>query len=295
MKKRNLIPDSQIIVVLDTSPVRNLAHVEAPEWVTTFAAMAKDGYSFSLADATVAELLTQVRSGRIPLEGYKKMTELLTTFLNPKFPILPGKIDLEAMINVNEVPHNLDEILYLSQEAWRQLLAPHEPTVALGAPLEELLDEERREWADLLKMWAVNSFTFGIDIAKSDSDDVAEFLADLVGQSLYPDAEIEPPMAVRMHLELRYRFRQMARSAQRKRAYDPEKQKNRNDGIDVDLYKYFILPALAVTEDGGFFNSLDSIRSFQREWFIRPEALAARWLAGERPQPVWPELDDPRD
>jgi hypothetical protein len=293
MTKRKLIPDDQIIVVLDTSPVRNLAYGDAPEWVMTFAAMAKAGYSFSLADATVAELLTQIRSERIPSDGYKRMIDLLKTFLNPEFPMLPGKVDLEAMIGIEDTVESLDETIYLSKAGWHQLLAPHEPTFALGPSLEELLEEERREWADSLREMRRHTLYYGIDIAESDPDEVAELLADLAGKSLYVDTEVEPPMAIRMHLELRYRFRQMARSAQKKRAYDPDKQRNRNDGIDVDLYKYFILPALAVAEDGGFFKSLDSIQSFQREWFVRPEVLAARWSAGERPQPVWPAFVDP--
>jgi hypothetical protein len=295
MKKRRLISEDQIIVVIDTSPIRNLAYDEEPEWVETFAEMSKDGYSFSLADATVAELLTQIRSGRIPSEGYERMIQLVKTFLNLDFPMLPGKIDLEAMIGVNHTLQSLDETIYLAREGWRQLLSPHAPTFALGASLEDLLEEERREWAESLEEMKVHTICYGIDIARSDPDDVAEFLAELVGGRFHDEDEIEPAMEVRMHLELRYRFRQMARSAQRKNAYDPGKKRNRNDGIDVDLYKYFILPALAVAEDSGFFSSLDSIQSFQKDWFYRPEQLAARWLAGERPQPVWPQFDEEED
>lgn len=59
--------------------MRYLAHSDPPEWVKTFAAMTSDGYSFRLADATAAKLLTQVRSKRIPPEGYERMIELLKT------------------------------------------------------------------------------------------------------------------------------------------------------------------------------------------------------------------------
>jgi hypothetical protein len=292
---RNLIPEDQTIVVIDTSPVRNLAYGGIPEWVDTFAAMAEDGYSFSLADGTLAELLTQIRSGRIPADGYERMINLLRRFVSPTVPMLPGKIDLEAIIGIKNQVQNIEEIIYLSQEGWRQLQAPHAEALSLGPSLEDLLEEERSEWKNLLSDLRMNSLMYGIDIERSDPDDAAEFLADLVGRSFDSETNIDPPMSIRMHLELRYRFRQMARSAQMKHPYDPTNERNRNDGIDVDLYKYLILPALAVVEDRGFFGSLNSIRSFQKEWFIRPGDLATRWLAGERPRPIWPTFDDEED
>ncbi len=288
MKKRHLIPDDQIIVVLDTSPIRNLAYSAQPEWVKTFEKMAADGYSFSLADCTVGELLTQVRSGAIPQDGYDRMIESIKIFLNPDFPMLPGKLDLEAMIGVLNEPHRFEEIKYLSQVGWSQLLAPHAPSNAMGPPLGELLEEERTDWKKILDRMAVSSLSQGIDLSASDPDDVAEFLANSIGTSLDRESDITPSMAIRMHLELRYIFRQMARSKKKKSAYDPENKKNRNDGIDLDIYKYFILPALVVAEDSGFFESLQTIQSFQREWFYKPGELAARWNAGERPGPEWP-------
>jgi hypothetical protein len=58
--QRKIIPGEQCIVVLDTIPVCNIAYAsEIPPWVATFAAMAKDGYSFSLADGALTELLAQ--------------------------------------------------------------------------------------------------------------------------------------------------------------------------------------------------------------------------------------------
>ena len=57
---RKLIPDELTIVVLDTCTVRGLAYAEAtPGWVSTFAAMTENGYSFSLADGALTELLAQ--------------------------------------------------------------------------------------------------------------------------------------------------------------------------------------------------------------------------------------------
>lgn len=285
---RKLIPLSKTIVVLDTAPLRDIAHGGSAEWVETFAKMARDGYSFSLADATAAELLTQIRSGRIPREGYEHLITLLKTFLNLDFPVLPGKIDLEGMVGARVEPGLLEETTFLSGAAWAQLVDPGAPVDAKGPPLDVLLEEERKEWVEFLERTRRMTFYYGIDLEKSDPDDVAEFLADQAGEAYDFGDPIKPPMGARMHLELRYRFRQMARTAQKKDRYDPLNSRKKNDGIDVDLYKYLILPALAVSTDNGFFNSLNSIQSFQKDWIFRPEELANRWLAGERPQPCWP-------
>ena len=290
MKPRQLISDGQVAVVLDTSPIRNLAYAaDPPDWVGTFIEMMRDGYSFSLADSTAAELLTQVRAQRIPEHGYSNMLSWICRFLNPDLPVLPGQVDVDAMVGLVDIPGLLDEARFISHEAWRQLLDPHASSISNGPPLHEILDEERDEWKSWLGAAAKHAMLMGIDTAMSDPNAVAEMLADSLAESLYA-AEIQPPLSIRMHLEIRYRLRQMARSAHARRQYNPESRRNRNDGIDAHLYRYLILPAFVLAEDGGFFQSLEGIVSFQREWFMTPKDLAERWLAGERPRPDWPPI-----
>lgn len=95
-------------------------------------------------------------------------------------------------------------------------------------------------------------------------------------------------MSVRRHLDVLFRFRQSARSVQRKEPYDPKSLKKINDGVDVDLFQYLILPAFVLSEDSFFSSKLEDITSFQKAWLFRPEALAAQWENGLRPQPTWP-------
>ena len=148
--KRKLISDDAIVVVFDTSPIRNLAHSTEPEWVSIFSRMREDGYSFSLSDAATAELLVQVRSNRIPRDGYERMIGLCKTFLNEHIPMIPGKIDLEAIIGINNDPEFIEETKHLSHQAWRQLQNPLSVYPHFGPSLEELLDEERDEWGNFL-------------------------------------------------------------------------------------------------------------------------------------------------
>lgn len=288
MAKRRLIPEDKIIVILDTSPVRNLAHSEIPDWVRTFADMAEDGYSFSLAETTAAELLMQVRSGRIPEVDFHRMIGLLKTFLNLNAPVLPGQVDLEVIIGAKGEPYSIEETIFLSHESWRMLTEPFEPSFHKGPSFDDISDEERDEWNKWLQSVLEHSICYGIDVAKSNPDDTAKFLAAQAEKHLSYGVDIEPQMAIRMHLEIRYRLRQMARSAQKKRPYNPKNSRNKNDAIDLGLYRYLILPALVVAQDNGFFGSLENIESFQVGWFFRPEELALKWMNGERPQPKWP-------
>jgi hypothetical protein len=73
-----LIPDNQIIVVMDTAPVRGLANTEeAPPWVDTFPLMAKQNYSFAIADGAFAELVAQrQRNALSPAESGRILARL---------------------------------------------------------------------------------------------------------------------------------------------------------------------------------------------------------------------------
>ncbi|OUR81684.1 hypothetical protein A9Q75_07195 [Colwellia psychrerythraea] len=178
--------------------------------------MSKDGYSFSLADSTVAELLIQVRSGRIPIVGYNKMIDLLKTFLNKDLPILPGKRDLEVIIGLHQLREGLEEISYLSQHGWYQMLMPDREYAHFGPSLEKTCKEERDNWADFIRSFAETAFCYGIDIANSQPKVVADFLVGKVSEHISSDTYIEPSIAVRRHLEIRYRIRQVVRSLQKK-------------------------------------------------------------------------------
>jgi hypothetical protein len=288
MATREIITDDQIIVILDTSPARKLAHEDLPDWVETYVEMSKDGYSFSLADLTGAELIMQFRSGKIPRDGYDEMLKHLRRFLNPNMPIMPGKVDLELMIGIPHMDYNILETKHLSQQGWHLLNNPELADYSIGPSFEEIREDERSEWIAFLERLSEVSFCMGLDISKMKPEDTAEFLASLAEEKLDSGTNLEPPMSVRMHLEIRHRFRQMARTRQKKKAYNPLNNSKKNDGLDVALYKYFILPAFVIAEDSGFFNSLEGINSFQRSWFLKPQELADQWKSALKPKPSWP-------
>ncbi|WEE79507.1 hypothetical protein LZ683_09150 [Comamonas testosteroni] len=289
MKPRQIISDNEIIVVLDTSTVRNLAFVsEPPSWVTTFAKMSRDGYSFSLADAAAAELLNQVRSNRTIISKHKQSIEWVSTFLNPEIRVLPGGIDVQRMIDSTDIRH-AEETRHLADIAWEMLLHPLEEDVEDRRPFDELLDEDRDEWMSYLADTDEHLYMFGLDVRRSDPTLVKDYLIDLLAGAIDKGESIFPPFSTRRHLEIRYRVRQYVRTTLTKKPYNPASKKNRNDGIDLTLYDYLMLPALVLANDSGFYSSLNDIDSFQKSWFMTPEKLASEWLEGKRPHPKWPE------
>lgn len=119
-----------------------------------------------------------------------------------------------------------------------------------------------------------------------------EELADLAASG----RNAHPTMAMRLDLQMRYIWRQWVRTRQKKDGYDPTSEKRSNDGIDLDLYSYLMLPAFVVADDKGFHERLSDIKSDQRRWFWRPQELADAWERGERPRPIWAEpVNDPRE
>lgn len=288
MYQSKLAPEHEVIVVLDTSVARGLGFSSQPDWVETFASMSRDGYRFSLADVALGELLLQVRDGRTSQDQHQRMLASLQPFLDGRFPVLPSGVDLLAMLGCSEEPIDLEETAKLAETGWALLSDSHVEAHVLGPPLEVIRDQEREDWPEWLTRVARHAEFSGIDLGRSRPDDVAEHLAELARASLDSKSDLSPPMSVRRHLEVRYRFRQMARTRLEKHPYNPRHPKKQNDGMDVDLYQYLMLPALVLTCDNGFFGSIESISSFQRNWFKRPEELAAKWMKGERPAPKWP-------
>lgn len=282
----DLLPANTTIVVLDTSPARNLGYAnDPPSWVETFINMTNSGYSFSLADNAFAELLSQMTSHAMGVEQAARMLKLLKTFLNPDLPILPGKSDLYALIGSNERASDwsVDQVRSLSIDAWNVLNRSSSATGGRLSSVENELQSEREAW-----------FAFFENLGKRDTtgEPLNEYehsqltIALTSSDSKVP--ELSPPLSVRWDLQIRLLWRQYVRSNRTSKPYDPTSLKNRNDGIDFDLFHYFLLPAFVVATDRGFFEKLSDIKSYQKAWFWKPESLAKAWANGKRPRAIWP-------
>lgn len=293
-QKRRLIPDQEIIVVLDTGPVRSIAHQEAePDWVATFDKMADDGYSFSLADHAWAELVDQYHRGSFDRAGLDKILKAISQFLNSEVPILPGKRGLLAMVGESQdATWSEDVERMLSADKWQVL---NDPTALTDDQISEIraeLQRERDEWIGWFKtIDDIYAKLLERNPEMEDEEPLNEFKHTALDACFSKMADYsrcrEPDLSTRVDLQIRYVWRQWVRSRSTKDPYDPSSPKKINDGIDLDMYKYLMLPAFGVADDSGFHGSLKDIGSRQRTWFWRAQQLADAWTNGERPQPNW--------
>lgn len=153
---RLIIDDQQIMVVLDTSSARELAQEdECPDWVYTFEEMSKQSYSFSLSDGTYAELINQRREERISASEFDRMCIRLRRFLNLDFPVILGRRDVQAMLQLNANSWSEEECRELSKQAWDELLRCTQDGYQPVSP-ETVLEEIRAEWRSMLKGWQEN-------------------------------------------------------------------------------------------------------------------------------------------
>lgn len=293
--KRKIILDEQTIVVLDTSPVRNIAYADAtPAWVATFAEMADHGYAFSLADGALAELLAQYIRGALVDADLDKILAAISQFLNPDVPILPGKRDIMAMIGESmDAGWSEDDARDYSTRGWAVLNDPSLLDEEGRTKLQEALQFDRNEWIswftkfdDSYARWVADKPGIEKEHPLNQYKHVLldENFSNLASYSRFR----QPDLATRQDLEMRYVWRQWVRTRQDKDAYDPTSPKKINDGIDLDLYKYLMLPALVVADERGFHERLADIKSPQRDWFWRPQELADAWTSGnKRPRPGW--------
>ncbi|MBD8148256.1 hypothetical protein IFT37_20105 [Pseudomonas fluorescens] len=328
---RLIVDQGETIVVLDTNAARNLAHeLQCPPWALTFAKMKKEGYSFSLADGALMELLNQRARNSIKAQEIERLCQRLALFLNPQLPVILGKNDLLGMLQINTEPWSESSCRSLSAQTWQALESRH--THPVGDGPDALLQEARDEWIERLAHWQIvvdklrSKNTKILEAAEELSpDELLQFLqsgpwatdfatatVDTVHDALTSSVEnrnrwdvIEPQLRAAvfnsfesaddktvhetqgMHLEIRYHWRQFARMQKKKGAYNPSSRSKRNDGIDYDLLSYLKLPALLVTEDGGFVDKLSDINSFQKDWIYRPQKLADLWEANGNPRPFF--------
>jgi hypothetical protein len=304
---RRLILDDKCIVVLDTSPIRNIAEERTvPPWVATFAEMAKDGYSFSLGDTSFAEILSQRQNGRIKGD-YGLMISTLHRFLNPEIPVLPGKIDILQMIGTGPKSADWSEAEMLAQgpNVWK-ILEDAKPTSPesihflvriwrcilrmLGLArreetIPEMFQAERDEWIEMFRLFK----TIWERNGKAKLDEYRHADLEHALKTMDHGERINPSMSVRCDFQVRFLWRQFVRSQKATGAYDPASTKKKNDNLDFDFLRYLSLPALFLAEKKAFSkNAIKDIQSFQTGWVLTPQELADAWTKGERPWPKWP-------
>ncbi|MBS1092887.1 hypothetical protein JK208_15040 [Gluconobacter sp. Dm-74] len=269
------------VIVLDTSPVRNLAYSnKIPEWVKIFSKMKKNGYLFTLSECTFGELLKQKNIGAMSEKEFRNLIGRLKIFLSMTLPVMPGEVDVLRLIG-SEPHYNFhdNDIKAISKKAFRMLV---DQKVNYTEILIEELERERSEWRNLI---------FNLDqIHSQDSeefDEISDYRLDMYIKGHDRDRVMDPPLSRRLDLRTRYIWRQYVRSKKKNEPYNVNAPKKANDGIDLRIYTYLALPALIVAEDNGFFGSIENIPSFQKSWIMKSDDLANSWANRTLKFPEW--------
>lgn len=289
----SLVPNTKCIVVLDTSPARMLAQDDVcPDWVDNFRQMSQGDHFFCLSDVAFAELINQFKRGSITDAEFSRMMDLLTGFISPDYPIFPSKIDILAMIggSANRPDWTIENSQDISQRSWSYLNGLVNERERTSNDASRLLQEERNDWLKYFDLFEEERIRCGYTADSLDEGGgplLETVLNQLDQKENFPDVSF----SVRSDLQFKYLWRQYVRSLRMENAYNPESAKKVNDGIDFDLYRYFMVPALVVSCDRGFFEALNGIDSFQRSWFYRPDCLVSAWRRGAPTSPQWPHLN----
>lgn len=270
---RKLIPEEKCIVVLDTNIARYLVKNKyEPDLLDVFVEMKEHGYLFCLSDIAWAELIKQRLNDSIPAQEYEKMLSLLEKFIDMDFPMLPSTEGLTDLF------FSEDDYEFDFKHAWEQLRTLEDKQM-----LEKNLEEVKNGWLAYFSQCSKDpEIPSLLKSLRNDDPQLCQSFA-----TRFNHYNCVPPMHIRMDLELKYYTQQAINVANT--CINPCSKKRENDGLDVLLLHYLILPAFLLTEDKIFSSDkLQSIQSFQKEWILNPKKLAMKWCSGEEPRPVWP-------
>jgi len=298
---RNIIPESEQIVALDTGIGWALRHTE-PVWISTFTNMRDVGYHFCISDIFLVEFLNQFETGRLTPAEFTHAIDQLNKCVSRRLPILPGKRQLYQMAGIHdpETPPTEDPkfTMAYSNATWGWLRSLSDPAslqstqarftyngqeyvcpFQRGVASTEL-QSERDDW---------RTFIRGFDLLPKDTlhrfrDEILENMRHTVDGW----ASCTPPMSTRLDLWQKSILETAIQRNQSVGAFNPESDRRRNDAIDALLKLAFLLPAFVCTLDQNFISRFTPIDSFQKAWFVTPEQLAEAWSNGTNPRTAWP-------
>lgn len=238
--------------------------------------MSKTGYSFSLADGTVLELIKQISTRQIKLEDLPKLFVTLELFLDMAEPVLLGQVNLQGRIGALRKGHNwtLEESLQTGLRCWEML---KNPALEDNITALQTIDDEIDSYREMF-----NTFRAAAQSLESDERVLSQAFKVLDRQC--PD--LIPPLSIRMDLQIKYFYNKFKSSLQQK-GYNPLSDKNSNDAVDFDLFRYLSLPAFVITFEKKYLNLSASIDSIQTSWLMKPDDLCSRWEKNFEPFPVF--------
>ena len=89
-------------ITLDTGVPRELCYTQ-PDWVSVFAEMSDEGWTFHLTDIAVAELIAAFERKSFSQKQWNNCIRQLRSFLSKWLPCLPGKRQLFHLCQFEDI------------------------------------------------------------------------------------------------------------------------------------------------------------------------------------------------
>lgn len=286
---RHIIPEKETIITLDANIVRNLCYKKY-NWVNDFISMSNEDFNFCLSDYALFEFVNQFIRGSISIKEYINGINQLSKFISHKMPILFGMKRLIQMTGISKIVSviefdpeywktyskaiwefikNADNLSYFEYKklkfSFNDVL--YESKLEINK-IESIFQKKREDWVKLISSF--NSLS--IDQLKNKKTENIKYMKEIMSEWLFDDSSYSE----RVDILAKYLYYFIQNRADFSYPYNPNSQKNKNDGIDFMINFSNILPSLICSEDR-FVRIFQSLNSYQSKWFYKPLELAEAW------------------
>lgn len=286
---RHIIPEKETIITLDTNIVRNLCYKKY-HWVTDFHNMSNENYNFCLSDYALFEFVNQFIKEKISIDEYKNCIRQLSKFISSKMPILFGMKILIQMTGISKIVSDSefdpDYWKMYSKVIWKFIknadnssyfkykkikFSVHNVLYESKLDYNEMessFQKERVEWIKFInKLKKLSKYH-----TLNNKPEKITFMKERISEWLFGDSSYSE----RVDILAKYMYHFIQNQADFSYPYNPNSQKNKNDGIDFKIIFFIILPSLICSEDR-FIKGFQRLYSYQSKWFYKPLELAEAW------------------
>lgn len=261
-------------ILLDTCAVRGLLYGAEPKISIAALAPRLWKYRISMSDSAAAELLSQLVEAQIPVGVWAAHIGEIEKILDPRWPVFLGGKELSVVAGLQtDITLDIRETQIEKQAFWGLLQNATSEKKLLGGfkyqdtkgrwkalipepdKIKDSMQEIRKKWiAHIEELQEIHKTSPGTFIKLAKTRAAVRF-----GLGSAPT---DPPdLAARLDAFLNLQAHFIHASINSKTPYNPASDDRRGDIFDISLLQAIPLPAIIVTRDKRFLNTLSQIKS----------------------------------
>lgn len=256
-------------ILLDTCTVRSHIHGTTPLLDLEAIKAWRHKYRVSLADSTMAELLSQLVEERLPMSLWTSRVGDFDHVLDQQWPVFPGGCELASIAETSAVHgHNLRDSKLYYQAGWRLLRTAQNirdlqqgitysdsssKQFAIRADAKHIastMRNARNEWIDYISRMKTQ-----LASQRTGRKNV-ETIVGLMKSDLGSRPDDPPDLAEKLDGLTRMIAQFVDMALHSASPYNPKAERRRGDVFDLSLLFSLPLPAVICTGDGSFVNRL---------------------------------------